>query len=58
MGSLLFKHKISQENGKTYIQHSVLLEKEAFTDEDLDFIRGVFADVPGAMLKIKREVEK
>jgi hypothetical protein len=58
MGSLFFGHKILQENGKTYIQHSVRLEKETFTEEDLGFLSGVFADVPGAMLKIKREVEK
>ncbi|MCL2625484.1 MAG: hypothetical protein FWD46_01525 [Cystobacterineae bacterium] len=58
MGSLFFNHKISQENGKTYIQHSVRLEKETFTKEDLGFLNGVFADVPGAMMKIKQEVEK
>jgi hypothetical protein len=58
MGSLFFNHKISQENGKTYIQHSVRLGKETFTNEDLGFFSGVFADVPAAMLKIKREVEK
>jgi len=58
MGSLFFEHKILQENGKTYIQHSVRLEKDALAEEDLGFLSGVFADVPGAMLKIKREVEK
>ncbi|MDR1616208.1 MAG: polyketide cyclase [Syntrophomonadaceae bacterium] len=58
MGSLFFGHRISQENGKTYIQHSVRLEKDTFTEEDLGFLSGVFSGVPGAMLKIKREVEK
>ncbi|GHU01142.1 polyketide cyclase [Alphaproteobacteria bacterium] len=58
MGSLFFGHKILQENGKTYIQHSVRLEKDAFTEEDLGFLNGVFADVPESMLKIKREAEK
>jgi hypothetical protein len=58
MGSLFFSHKISQENGKTYILHSVRLEKETFADEDMGFLGGVFADVPNAMLKIKREVEQ
>ncbi|GHV10286.1 polyketide cyclase [Clostridia bacterium] len=58
MGSLFFGHKIFQENGKTYIQHSVRLEKDVFTDEDLGFLSSVFSDVPAAMLKIKREVEK
>ncbi|GHV12957.1 polyketide cyclase [Clostridia bacterium] len=58
MGSLFFGHKILRENGKTYIQHSVKLEKDVFTDEDLGFLCGVFSDVPAAMMKIKREVEK
>jgi len=58
MGSLFFDHKILQEHGKTYIQHSVRLEKEIFTVEDLSFLGGVFSDVPGSMMKIKREVEK
>ena len=58
MGSLFFDHKILQEDGKTYIQHSVRLEKETFTEEDSGFLSGVFADVPGSMLKIKQAVEK
>ncbi|MDR0870140.1 MAG: hypothetical protein LBN39_05035 [Planctomycetaceae bacterium] len=58
MGSLLFDHIILQENGKTYIQHSVRLEKDIFTEEDLGFLNGVFADIPGEMLKTKREVER
>jgi len=56
--SLFFEHKILQENEKTYIQHSVRLEKDALAVEDLGFLSGVFADVPGSMLKIKRKVEK
>jgi hypothetical protein len=57
-GSLFFGHQILREKGQTYIQHSVRLEKDCFTEEDLGFLNGVFADVPGAVLKIKREVEK
>jgi hypothetical protein len=58
IGRLFFGHKILQENGKTYIQHSVRLEKDTLAEEDLGFLSGVFAGVPSAMLKIKREVEK
>jgi hypothetical protein len=58
MGSLFFDHKILQEAGKTYIQHSVRLEKDVFAEDDIGFLSNVFADVPGSMLKIKREVEK
>jgi hypothetical protein len=58
MGSLFFSHQILQEKGQIYIQHSVRLEKELFTKEDLGFLSGVFNDVPSAVLKIKQEVEK
>lgn len=57
-GSLFFGHKILCEEGKTFIQHSVRLEKENFSEEDLAFLSGVFADVPEAILLIKQEVEK
>lgn len=58
MGSLFFEHKITEENGKTTIAHSVRLEKETITEQDLGFLSGVFADVPGSVMKIKREVER
>jgi hypothetical protein len=58
MGSLFFNHRILNESGKIFIQHSVRLEKAAFSEEDLGFLSGVFSDVPGSVLKIKREVEK
>jgi hypothetical protein len=57
MGSLFFEHRILQEKGQTYIQHSVRLEKDRFTEEDSAFLCGVFADIPGAVLQIKQEVE-
>jgi hypothetical protein len=57
-GSLFFSHKILQEDGKTFIQHGVRLQKDTFTEKDLSFLNGVFSDVPGAVLKIKREVER
>ncbi|GHT01213.1 polyketide cyclase [Synergistales bacterium] len=58
MGSLFFTHKILQESGKTFIQHGVRLQKDTFTEEDLAFLSGVFSDVPGSVMKIRREVEK
>jgi ligand-binding SRPBCC domain-containing protein len=58
MGSLHFGHKILNENGKTYLRHSVRLEKENLSEDDLGFLNGVFSDVPGAVFIIKREVEK
>ncbi|MCL1963641.1 MAG: polyketide cyclase [Firmicutes bacterium] len=58
MGSLFFEHRILRENGKTYIRHGVRLEKEGFAQGDLEFLSGVFADVPGSMMIIKREAER
>lgn len=57
LGSLFFSHYILQEKGQTYIRHSVRLEKELFSENDLAFLNGVFADVPGSVLKIKNIVE-
>jgi hypothetical protein len=57
MGSIHFEHDILQENGKTFIQHSVRLEKENPSEDDLNFLCGVFSDVPKSVMKIKKEVE-
>lgn len=57
MGSLCFGHDILQENGKNFIQHSVRLDKENPSEEDLNFLCGVFSDVPNSVMKIKKEVE-
>lgn len=57
MGSLIFGHDILQENGKIFVKHSVRLDKENPSEEDLNFLSGVFSDVPSAVMKIKREVE-
>jgi hypothetical protein len=58
MGSLFFNHKILQEGGNVFIQHSIRLQKGTFTEKDLGFLNGVFSDIPGEMLKIKREAER
>jgi len=57
MGSIIFGHDILQEDGKTFIQHSVQLDKENSSEEDLNFLCGVFSDVPKSVMKIKKEVE-
>jgi hypothetical protein len=57
MGRLHFSHKILCEGGKTVIQHTVRLEKEACADGDLAFLAGVFADVPGAVMTIRKAAE-
>ena len=57
IGSIYFEHDILQEDGKTFIQHTVRLEKENPSDDDLNFLCGVFSDVPKSVMKIKKEVE-
>lgn len=57
VGSLIFGHDILQEDGRTFIQHSVRLDKVNPSEEDLDFLCGVFSDVPKSVMKIKKEVE-
>lgn len=57
MGSICFRHDILQEDGKTFIQHAVSLDKENPSEEDLQFLLGVFSDVPQSVMKIKKEVE-
>lgn len=58
MGSLYFGHEILEENDKIFVEHTVRLAKENPSEEDLNFLSGVFSDVPGAVMKIKKEAEK
>lgn len=58
MGHIDFGHDIISEGNRIYIGHTVRLEKDDFSQEDLEFLRGVFSDVPNAVLKIKQEAEK
>ncbi len=57
MGSIYFGHDIFQEDGRNFIQHTVKLEKETPSEEDLNFLCGIFSDVPKSVMKIKKEVE-
>jgi len=57
IGSIYFEHDILQEDGKTFIQHTVRLEKENPSEEDLNFLCGIFSDIPNSVMKIKKEVE-
>lgn len=58
IGSIHFEHDILEEDGKNYIQHTVKLEKENPSEEDLNFLCNVFSDVPQSVMKIKKEVER
>lgn len=57
MGNIYFGHDIFEEDGRNFIQHTVKLEKETPSEEDLNFLCGVFSDVPKSVMKIKKEVE-
>ncbi|MBA9009096.1 hypothetical protein [Clostridium saccharobutylicum] len=58
MGSIYFRHDILQEDGRTYIKHTVILDKEKPSEDDLNFLCGVFSDVPKSVMIIKKEVER
>jgi len=57
IGNLYFGHDILCEDGKNYIRHTVRLEKDSLADADLEFLIGVFSDVPSTVMIIKCEVE-
>jgi hypothetical protein len=57
MGSIYFGHDIIFEEEKLMIQHTVRLEKDNPSEDDLKFLCGVFSDVPYAVMKIKEAVE-
>ncbi|MFT8870860.1 MAG: polyketide cyclase [Sporolactobacillus sp.] len=57
VGSLHFGHDIVQDGEDIYICHSVGLESDHLSAEDLPFLTQVFADVPKAVFKIKEEAE-
>lgn len=58
MGSIVFGHTISEENGKIFIKHTVRLENAMETAENIEFLKKVFADVPSSMFELKQNAEK
>ncbi|MDR2151416.1 MAG: hypothetical protein LBO72_01225 [Helicobacteraceae bacterium] len=56
-GAMIFRHRLLTEGGKSYISHSVRLEKTAVTEDDIAFLSGVFADFPITTLRIKNLLE-
>ncbi|AQS06706.1 polyketide cyclase [Clostridium beijerinckii] len=58
VGGIYFGHDILQKDGKTFIQHTVRLDKENPSEDDLNFLCNVFSDVPKSTMIIKKEVEK
>ncbi|MDR2127615.1 MAG: hypothetical protein LBP52_00895 [Burkholderiaceae bacterium] len=56
-GTLVFSHRFLTEDGKSWISHSVKLEKAALTESDLGFVCGIFADFPMTLLRLKKLLE-
>jgi uncharacterized protein YndB with AHSA1/START domain len=56
-GVLVFSHRLLNEGDKTYMTHSVVLEKAAPSENDLAFLSGVFADFPVSMTRLKKLLE-
>ncbi len=57
-GTLHFGHEITEEDhGYVSIQHTVRLESDSITEDKVAFLKQVFADVPDAVLLIKKTVE-
>jgi hypothetical protein len=57
VGNVHFCHRLLPGDGQTMVQHSVWLEKEAYSDADMGLLQSLFANVPQGLLNIKREVE-
>lgn len=58
-GSILFEHDIIEgETGFITLKHSVSLVCEEPSDEQVNFLKQVFADVPSSVLTLKDIVEK
>lgn len=57
-GSIYFGHEIMEADDKTVrIKHTVKLNCDEASDEAVEFLKQVFADVPDAVLLLKKQVE-
>lgn len=59
MGSICFGHEIFEESdGTSAVKHTVKLDCEEITAENINFLKQVFSDVPDAILLLKNQVEQ
>ena len=58
-GSIHFGHEIFEEDKNSVsIKHTVRLESTIISEENMEFLRGIFSDVPHSMMLLKKSVEE
>ena len=59
LGSIHFGHEIFEEDSNSVsIKHTVRLESPIISEENMEFLRGIFSDVPHSMMLLKKSVEE
>ena len=59
LGSIYFGHEIFEEDKNSVsIKHTVRLESSIINEENIEFLRRIFSDVPHSMMLLKKSVEE
>ena len=59
LGSIHFGHEIFEEDRNSVsIKHTVRLESTIISEENIEFLKGIFSDVPHSMMLLKKSVEE
>ena len=59
LGSIHFGHEIFEEDRNSVsIKHTVRLESTIISEENIEFLKGIFSDVPHSMMLLKKSIEK
>ena len=59
LGSIHFGHEIFEEDRNSVsIKHTVRLKSSIINEENIEFLRGIFSDVPHSMMLLKKSVEE
>ena len=59
LGSIHFGHEIFEEDKNSVsIKHTVRLESSIINEENIEFLKGIFSDVPHSMMLLKKSIEK
>ena len=59
LGSIHFGHEICEEDRNSVsIKHTVRLESTIISEENIEFLKGIFSDVPHSMMLLKKSVEE
>jgi len=59
LGSIHFGHEIFEEDRNSVsIKHTVRLESSIINEENIEFLKSIFSDVPHSMMLLKKSVEE